>query len=110
MTGALWSVSRRTAGAPLPIRAELTVDDRGRTADEAYFHARWNRETRARRGVPFPLLDVSGRGHLVGFTLHTAAFPVYFAVLSLASVAVATASWYGFERPINALKRYFPAR
>jgi hypothetical protein len=62
-------VSRRTAGAPLPIRAELTVDDRGRTADEAYFHARWNRETRARRGVPFPLLDVSGRGHLVGFTL-----------------------------------------
>jgi hypothetical protein len=62
-------VSRRTGGAPLPIRAELTVSDRGRSADEAYFHARWNRETRARRGVPFPMLDVSGRGQLVGFTL-----------------------------------------
>jgi hypothetical protein len=62
-------VSRRSAGAPLPIRAELTVSDRGRASDEAYLHARWNRETRARRGVPFPMLNVSGRGHLVGFTL-----------------------------------------
>jgi peptidoglycan/LPS O-acetylase OafA/YrhL len=33
---------------------------------------------------------------------------VYFVVLSLATIAVATVSWFGFERPLNGLKRYFP--
>lgn len=62
-------VSRRTSGQPISIRAELIASDRGRAPDEAYLHARWNRETRARKGFPFPMLDVTGRGHLVGYTL-----------------------------------------
>jgi peptidoglycan/LPS O-acetylase OafA/YrhL len=33
---------------------------------------------------------------------------LYFLVLSLATVAIATVSWFGFERPLNGLKRYFP--
>jgi peptidoglycan/LPS O-acetylase OafA/YrhL len=33
---------------------------------------------------------------------------VYFVVLSLATVAVASLSWFAYERPINGLKRCFP--
>jgi hypothetical protein len=62
-------VSRRAGGPPLRIRSEVMVSDRGRAADEAYLHARWSREVRARRGIPFEMLDVTGRGHVAGFTL-----------------------------------------
>lgn len=33
---------------------------------------------------------------------------ILFPALTALSIAAATASWYGFERPINALKRFFP--
>jgi peptidoglycan/LPS O-acetylase OafA/YrhL len=33
---------------------------------------------------------------------------VYFLALTAATVAVASVSWFAFERPINGLKRYFP--
>ncbi len=32
----------------------------------------------------------------------------FFVVITLASVATASLSWYAFERPINRLKRFFP--
>jgi hypothetical protein len=60
-------VSRRNA--PVRLRAQLAVSDRGRAPDEAYFHARWSREVQTRRGVPFEMLDVTGRGHVAGFAL-----------------------------------------
>lgn len=60
-------ISRRAE--PIRLRARLTVSERGRAVDEAYFHARWNREIEARRGYPFMMLDVRGRGHVVGFAL-----------------------------------------
>lgn len=37
-------------------------------------------------------------------------WPLIAAVNTLASIAVATASWYGFERPINGLKKHFPMK
>ena len=33
---------------------------------------------------------------------------VYFLTLTAATIAVASISWFAFERPINGLKRYFP--
>jgi hypothetical protein len=33
---------------------------------------------------------------------------VYFVALTAATVAMASVSWFAFERPINGLKRYFP--
>jgi peptidoglycan/LPS O-acetylase OafA/YrhL len=33
---------------------------------------------------------------------------VYFLALTAATIAVASISWFAFERPINGLKRYFP--
>jgi hypothetical protein len=62
-------VSRRTGGTPLKIRSEVTINDRGRAADEAHLHAAWTREARTRRGTPFTMLDVAGRGHVAGFAL-----------------------------------------
>jgi hypothetical protein len=62
-------VSRRTGGAPLRIRSEVTVSERARGADEAWLHGRWSREAQTRRGLPFTMLDVTGRGHVVGFAL-----------------------------------------
>jgi hypothetical protein len=62
-------VSRRAGGPPLRIRSEIQVSERGRAHDEGYFHAGWGREVRARRGVPFTMAKLAGRGHLAGFTL-----------------------------------------
>jgi hypothetical protein len=62
-------ISRRSGGPPLSIHSELTVSDRGRAADEGYFHARWVREARTRSGVPFTMARLRGRGKIVGFVL-----------------------------------------
>ena len=62
-------VSRRTGGPPLRLRSEITVGERGRAADEAYLHARWSREVQTRRGIPFTMLETTGRGHVAGFAL-----------------------------------------
>jgi hypothetical protein len=62
-------VSRRSGGPPLKLRSELVVSPRGRTADEGSLHARWTREAAVTQGKPFPMLDVRGRGHVVGFAL-----------------------------------------
>jgi hypothetical protein len=62
-------VSRRNGGGPLRLRSEVTVSEQGRAADEAYLHARWSREVQVRKGQPFTMLDVTGRGHVAGFAL-----------------------------------------
>jgi hypothetical protein len=62
-------VSRRGSGPAVPVRAELAVSDRGRDPDEGWLHAAWRREAPTTIGRPFRMLDVTGRGHLVGFTL-----------------------------------------
>ena len=62
-------VSRRASGPPLQLRSEITVSPRGRAADEGSLHARWDRERTVVKGKPFEMLDVRGRGHVVGFAL-----------------------------------------
>lgn len=62
-------VSRRAGGPPVRIRTEITVSPRGREAGEGYFHAHWSRESPVTRGIPFPMLRATGRGHVVGFAL-----------------------------------------
>jgi hypothetical protein len=62
-------VSEATDGKPLRLTSELTVSDRGKTAEEGTFHAEWRRENPTVEGKPFTYLDVAGRGHLVGAIL-----------------------------------------
>jgi hypothetical protein len=62
-------VSRRTGGPPILLNARVKVSERARTPDEGYFHAHWRRERETRKGVPFKMLSVQGKGHLAGFTL-----------------------------------------
>jgi hypothetical protein len=56
---------------PEPVRIDyrLEIGDRGRAPDEGLLHADWNRQARTTKGIPFTMLDVAGRGHMVGFTV-----------------------------------------
>ena len=48
---------------------------------------------------------------LFGFTpAHELPMPIRPIIMFLVTVFLASVSWYGFERPINALKRFFPYR
>ncbi len=62
-------VSHRTEGPPVRVLGELVVSPEGRADDEGMLHARWRRENPTTPGRPFNLLDVRGRGHMVGFAV-----------------------------------------
>jgi hypothetical protein len=51
------------------IEAEIVVTDIARARDEARFHALWRRENPLTEGKPHTMLDVMGRGHVVGVAL-----------------------------------------
>lgn len=67
-------VSERKAQDPVRLRWELTISDRGKEAQEGYFHAAWRRENPTVEGQPFTYLDVTGRGHVVGTVLQAQGF------------------------------------
>jgi len=62
-------VSEQTAGAPIPVQAEVIHADLPRRKDEGRFYATWRRENPTTQGKPFTYVEVEGRGHLVGVTL-----------------------------------------
>lgn len=62
-------LSHRTDGPPVRVLGELVVSPEGRADDEGMLHTRWRRENPTISGQPYNLLDVRGRGHLVGFAV-----------------------------------------
>lgn len=57
----------------------------------------------------FMLILVPAVLHKFGFPMPKSALP-HFLLLSAATVVVASISWHVVEKPLNDLKRYFPAR
>ncbi len=53
------------------IEAEVVIADIPRASDEGRFYAVWRRENPLTEGRPYTLLDVLGRGHIVGAALQT---------------------------------------
>jgi hypothetical protein len=68
-------VSERDSGAPVRFTSEVIATSDGRTESEGRFYARWNRENPVKQGDPFTIVDVQGRGHLVGVTLQSQGEP-----------------------------------
>jgi len=55
--------------------------------------------------IPILVNHVSGHSYA-----HEIPFPLRPVIMFSVTVLLASASWYGFERPINGLKRFFPYR
>lgn len=61
-------------GSALEVEAEVAYAAVARRANEGRFGAVWRRENPTRTGEPFTLLEVQGRGHLVGCVLQAQGF------------------------------------
>ncbi|HWQ52277.1 MAG TPA: glycoside hydrolase family 172 protein [Bryobacteraceae bacterium] len=63
-----------SSGQPLAVEAEVLTAPVPRDAGEGKLHAIWRRENPTRKGAAFTLLDVKGRGHVVGVVLQGQGF------------------------------------
>jgi hypothetical protein len=55
----------------IAVKGELVTSDAARRRDEGKFYAVWRRENPTTEGKPFTWLDTTGRGHIVGLSVHS---------------------------------------
>jgi hypothetical protein len=67
-------VSESADLTPLTLAAELVVAPLPRHPNEGRFGTIWRRENPTQIGTPFTFIDMTGRGHLVGFVLQCQGF------------------------------------